>query len=71
MSAAFGWDKAKVDTVVNAMTTDAAEYLHASIERGDTYRAGKVEYHQGDTLDLGVIWTEEERSLIVTTQDDN
>ena len=68
--AAFRWDRAKADTVVGAMSSDAAEYLRASIQRGDTYRAGKVEYHQGDALDLGLIWTESDRTFIVTAQDD-
>src|ERR1700712_3092076 len=40
----FHWDKAKAGTVVSAMSADAKEYLRASIERGDTYNAGKVEY---------------------------
>ena len=66
--AAFGWDKSKVQTIGNAISSDAAEYLHASIQRGDTYVAGKVEYHQGDTLHLGEIWTEEDRTLVITTQ---
>lgn len=66
--AAFSWDKAKAATVTNALNSDAAEYLHASIQRGDTYLSGKVEYHQGDALDLGVIWTEQDRMLVITTQ---
>lgn len=69
--AAFGWDRAKVQTVVGAMSSDAAEYLRASVERGDTYLSGKVEYHQGDALDLGVIWTDADRTFIITSQDDD
>ena len=68
--AAFGWDKAKAQTVVRAMSTDAAEYLRASAQRGDTAVAGKVEYHQGDAFDLGLIWTDEDHTLIVTVQDE-
>ena len=34
----------------------------------NTYLSGKVEYHQGDALDLGVIWTEQDRMLVITTQ---
>lgn len=70
LSSAFGWDKTKVGTIVGAMSSDAAEYLHASAQRGDTAVAGKVEYHQGDSLDLGLIWTDEDRTLIISTQDD-
>lgn len=68
LSAAFGWDRSKVQTVAAAISSDAADYLHGSIQRGDTYVAGKVEYHQGDALDLGEIWTEDERTLVITTQ---
>ena len=70
LSSAFGWDRAKAQTIVGAMSTDAAEYLRASAQRGDTAVSGKVEYHQGDALDLGLIWTDEDHTLIVTTQDD-
>ena len=66
--AIFGWDRAKAHTVVGAMSTDADEYLRASIQRGDTYRAGKVEYHEGGRYDLGLIWSENDHTFIVTTQ---
>ena len=68
---AFGWDHPKATTVVGAMGSDAAEYLRASIQRGDTYVSGKVEYHQGDALDLGVIWTDADRTFIITSQSDD
>jgi hypothetical protein len=64
-------DKGKIAAVIGAMSADADEYLKASIQRGDTYNAGKVEYHQGTTYDLGMIWTPSDKSLIVTTQDDD
>ena len=70
LTAAFAWDRAKVQTVVGAMSSDAAEYLRASVQRGDTYVSGKVEYHQGQTLDLGVIWTDTDRTFIITSQSD-
>jgi hypothetical protein len=66
--AAFRWDRPKAETVVGAMSSDAAEYLRASVQRGDTYHAGKVEYHQGDLLDLGLIWTETDHTFIISTQ---
>ena len=50
------------------MASDADEYLRASLQRGDTYNAGKVEYHQGSAYDLGMIWTPSDKTLIVTTQ---
>lgn len=69
--AAFHWDKAKAETVAKAMSTDAAEYLRASEQRGDVYLAGKVEYHQGDALDLGVIWTPTDHSFVIASQTDD
>lgn len=70
LTTAFGWDGAKTHTVVSAMSTDADEYLRASIQRGDTFHAGKVEYHQGGRYDLGLIWTEADHTFIVTSQDE-
>ena len=52
------------------MSADAAEYLKASVQRGDTYQSGKVEYHQADALDLGLIWTDTDRTFVVTRQSD-
>lgn len=70
LTAAFEWDRAKVATVVGALGSDAAEYLRASVQRGDTYVSGKVEYHQGDALDLGVLWTDTDRTFVITSQAD-
>lgn len=65
---AFGWDRTKAGTIVKAMSADAAEYLRASEQRGDLYLAGKVEYHKGDALDLGVIWTPTDHSFVIASQ---
>ncbi|MDX7953169.1 hypothetical protein P7D22_18560 [Lichenihabitans sp. Uapishka_5] len=70
LATAFGWDSARSHTVVAAMSTDADEYLRASIQRGDTYRAGKVEYHEGSRYDLGLIWTEADHTFVITSQDE-
>lgn len=70
LMSAFHWDRAKAETVVKAMSADAAEYLRASEQRGDVYLAGKVEYHQGDALDLGVIWTPTDHSFVIASQSD-
>jgi hypothetical protein len=69
--AAYHWDRPKVQTIIGAMGSDAAEYLRASVQRGDTFISGKVEYHQGNALDLGVIWTEADRTFVLTTQNDD
>ncbi len=70
LTSAFHWDRGKAETVQKAMATDAADYLRASEQRGDVYLAGKVEYHQGDTLDLGVIWTPTDHSFVIASQSD-
>ena len=46
------------------MNGEAAEYLRASIERGDVFLAGKTEYHE-DGSDLGMIWTKTDRTFII------
>ena len=68
LMAAFRWDRAKAETVEKAMASDAREYLRASTERGDLYRSGKVEYHQADRVDLGLIWTEADHTFVISTQ---
>ncbi len=70
LMAAFHWDRAKAQTVVKAMTSDADEYFRASVQRGDLYNSGKVEYHQADRLDLGLIWTATDHTFVISTQTD-
>lgn len=70
LGAVFHWDQGKIGTIVGAMSSDAAEYLQASIERGDTYHAGKVEYHQGGRYDIGLIWTDTDHTFVVASQDE-
>ena len=71
LMAAFRWDRPKAETVEKALGSDAAEYLRASHERGDLSIAGKVEYHQGDALDLGLIYTETDHTLVVSSQSED
>ena len=66
--AAFHWDHGKAETIEKAMTADAGDYLRASIERGDLYNSGKVEYHQADALDLGLIWTQADHTFVISAQ---
>lgn len=70
LMAAFRWDRPKAETIEKAMTADAGEYLRASIERGDLYNSGKVEYHQADQLDLGLIWTQTDHTFVISAQSD-
>lgn len=62
---ALRWPAARAAAKIRAMTTDAAEYLRASIERGDVSVAGKVEEHEPNLIDLGLIWTTSDRSFVV------
>ncbi len=68
LMAAFRWDRPKAQTIEKAMSQDAGEYLRASLERGDIYNSGKVEYHQADRLDLGLIWTQTDRTFVISSQ---
>ncbi len=63
--AAFSWQKARVSTLVNNMNLEAADYLKGSAERGDVYVAGKVEAHEPGNVDLGLIWTNSDRTFII------
>ena len=60
-----GWSAAHADRVAKSMAKDAAEYLFASIERGDVDLAGKVEEHAGALADIGMIYTPNEREFII------
>jgi hypothetical protein len=64
LAAALNWQSAQTATTLRAMNNEAAEYLRASIERGDVYLAGKTEYHENGT-DLGMIWTKTDRTFII------
>ena len=70
LMATFRWDRGKAETIQKALAEDAGEYLRASIERGDTYNAGKVEYQQADRLDLGLIWTQTDHTFVISSQSD-
>ncbi len=71
LMAVFRWDRTKAQTIEKAMSQDAGEYLRASIQRGDLYDSGKVEYHQADQLDLGLIWTQADHTFVISSQTDD
>lgn len=64
LGAALKWEPARAATALRSMNGEAAEYLRASIERGDVYLAGKTEYHE-EGSDLGMIWTKTDRTFII------
>ncbi len=59
------WPAAKASRTLLGMTAEAADYLRASIERGDVEVAGKVEEHAGSAGDIGLFWTRSEREFIL------
>ena len=59
------WPAARASRTLLGMTAQAAEYLRASIERGDVEVAGKVEEHAGSAGDMGLFWTRTEREFIL------
>jgi hypothetical protein len=61
----LGWSASHAGAVAKSMASNAAEYLRASVERGDVEIAGKVEEHAGAAGDVGVIWTPNERAFVV------
>jgi hypothetical protein len=61
----LGWSAGRASGVEKSMASNAAEYLRASIERGDVEIAGKVEEHAGAAGDVGVIWTPNERAFVL------
>ena len=71
LMAVFRWDRSKAQTVEKAMSQDAGEYLRASIQRGDLYDSGKVEYHQADQLDLGLLFTPTDHTFVISSQVDD
>jgi hypothetical protein len=62
--AAMKWPPPRVATTLHELNDEAAEYLRASIERGDVFLAGKTESHEGGS-DLGMIWTKTDRTFII------
>jgi hypothetical protein len=62
---ALNWQAPRALSKVQSMAAEAAEYLRASIERGDVYVAGKVEEHLPGSTDLGLIWTNSDRTFVV------
>jgi hypothetical protein len=67
LMSALGWAGERAHAKVRTMASDAADYLHGSIERGDVYVAGKVEEHEPGGIDLGLIWTRTDRTFVLLT----
>jgi hypothetical protein len=62
---ALGWDAARSHSQVQAMASDAHEYLAASRQRGDVYVSGKTEEHVPGGVSLGLIYTDVDRAFAI------
>jgi len=69
LMSALGWSAERAERRVRELAAEAADYLRGSEERGDVEIAGKVEDHLPGALDLGLIWTRDERSFILIRSD--
>lgn len=63
--AAFKWPRERAQKTIHGLTSEAADYLRASRERGDVFVAGKTERRAGREGDIAVFWTENERTFIL------
>ena len=61
----FGWSASRAARLIHSMTAEAADYLRGSAERGDHFVSGKVERHEGEAGDVGMIWTSADRTFIL------
>jgi hypothetical protein len=61
----IGWPARRAAATLHGMTAEVADFLRASIERGDIELAGKTEEHAGMAGDIGMIWTRTEREFVV------
>lgn len=64
---ALKWAPSRAEATARRMTSDAAEYLRGSQERGDVFVSGKVEERAGGGVDIGLLWTLTERNFIILT----
>ena len=65
LRAALGWDAGHAGETVRGMDGDVRAYLAASKQRGDVYVAGKTEQHLASGVDLGLIFTDTDRAMII------
>jgi len=65
LRAALGWDAGHAGETVRGMDGDVRAYLAASKQRGDVYVAGKTEQHLAGGVDLGLIFTDTDRAMII------
>lgn len=61
----MGMSASRASRLILSMTAEAADYLRGSAERGDHFVAGKVERHEGEAGDIGLVWTSADRTFIL------
>lgn len=67
--AGLKWSRNRATQNIIGMSSEAADYLRASEERGDVSVSGKVERHAGAAGDLAAMWTKTDRTFIVLAYD--
>jgi len=65
----IGWPARRAAATLHGMAAEVADFLRASIERGDVELAGKTEEHAGQAGDIGMIWTRTEREFVLVAAD--
>ena len=65
LQVALGMDRNRAASTIRSLDAEARDYLRASNERGDVYVAGKVERHMPGGVDLGMLATDTDRTLII------
>jgi hypothetical protein len=70
LRAALQWDNARISSVLTRMTSDVAEFLQASAERGDVYVSGHDERHLTDGTTVGLLWTPTDRAMVISAASD-
>jgi hypothetical protein len=70
LRAALQWDNARTSSVLARMTSDVAEFLQASAQRGDVYVSGHDERRLADGTTIGLLWTPTDRALVISAATD-
>jgi len=64
---ALKWAPSRAEATARRMANDAAEYLRGSQERGYIIFSGREEEHAGGGVDIGLLWTLNERIFFILT----
>jgi hypothetical protein len=64
--AALKWDGTRTAGLLARLNRDVADYYRASAERGDVYISGHDEVHLPEGASLGLIFTDTDRSFVIT-----